>query len=106
MEPLRSDRTVRKSPLHLHEFSLIEQKVIPLSPFEWEWKPLFDVYVRIHALEAGWHYVNGSLSVDGSSSLLWQMVCPKLVNEPNRKIEIKFVCDLVKTQTFPNRSLL
>ena len=28
-----------------------------LSPFEWEWKPFFDVYYRLHALEAAWPYV-------------------------------------------------
>jgi hypothetical protein len=51
----------------IHEFSLIDQKAVPLSPFEWEWKPLFDVYYRLHALDAAWPYVYAHLGEDESS---------------------------------------
>ncbi|MCG7343935.1 hypothetical protein MHZ92_07310 [Sporosarcina sp. ACRSL] len=54
--PLRKIEAGDSPNVFIHESSLMDQKVIPLSPFEWEWKPLFELFYRLHLLEAGWPY--------------------------------------------------
>ena len=56
-----------ENPVFIHKFSIIEQNGAPLVPFEWEWKPLFDVYFRWHALEAAWPYIAVHLGDDDTS---------------------------------------
>ncbi|MBE1555678.1 hypothetical protein [Sporosarcina limicola] len=65
--PLRSISLTENPGVFIHESSLIDQKVVPLSPFEWEWKPLFELYYRLHILDAGWTYVSGHLGGDTKS---------------------------------------
>ena len=65
--PLRKLELSENPAVFIHDFSLIDQKAVPLFPFEWEWKPLFDVYYRLHALDAAWPYVYAHLGDDESS---------------------------------------
>ncbi|MCZ2257558.1 SWIM zinc finger family protein [Sporosarcina sp. G11-34] len=65
--PLRTIELNENPAVFIHEFSLIDQKAIPLAPFEWEWKPLFDVYYRLQVLDAAWPYVYAHLGDDESS---------------------------------------
>ena len=58
---------------------MIDQKVIPLMPFEWEWKPLFELYYRLHVLDAGWTYAKRIWAAI-VFFFLRKMVCTKLVN--------------------------
>lgn len=67
MNPIRTIGLNENPAVFIHKFSLIEQKATPLYPFEWEWKPLFDVYYRLHALEAAWPYVYFHLGENASS---------------------------------------
>lgn len=67
MNPIRTIGFNENPAVFIHKFSLIEQKSTPLYPFEWEWKPLFDVYYRLHALEAAWPYVYFHLGENASS---------------------------------------
>jgi len=67
MNPIRTIGYMENPAVFIHKFSIIEQKAAPLVPFEWEWKPLFDVYFRWHALEAAWPYVAVHLGEQGTS---------------------------------------
>ena len=67
MNPIRTIGLNENPAVFIHKFELINQKATPLSPFEWEWKPLFDVFYRLHALEASWPYVQFHLGADNSS---------------------------------------
>lgn len=67
MNPIRIIGFKENPAVFIHKFSLIEQKATPLIPFEWEWKPLFDIFYRLHALEAAWPYVCYHLGEDASS---------------------------------------
>ena len=67
MNPIRTIGLNENPAVFIHKFSIIEQNATPLVPFEWEWKPLFDVYFRWHALEAAWPYVLFHLGEKGSS---------------------------------------
>ena len=67
MNPIRIIALMENPAVFIHKFSLIEEKAMPLIPFEWEWKPLFDIYYRLHALEAAWRYVHFHLGEDASS---------------------------------------
>ena len=67
MNPIRTIGLNENPAVFIHKFELINQKAMPLSPFEYEWKPLFDVYYRLHALEAAWPYVQFHLG-EGNSS--------------------------------------
>ncbi len=67
MNPIRIIGLNENPAVFIHKFSMIEQKATPLYPFEWEWKPLFDVYYRLHALEAAWPYIYFHLG-EGQSS--------------------------------------
>ena len=50
---------------------LIDQKAAPLIPFEYEWKPLFELYYRLHVLNAGWTYVKNHLGGEPTSSFFY-----------------------------------
>lgn len=65
--PLRHFELAENPGAFIHESNLIEQKVKPLFPFEWEWKPLFELYYRLHMLDAAWPYVAGHLKGDSLS---------------------------------------
>ncbi|WP_203248477.1 hypothetical protein [Sporosarcina beigongshangi] len=66
-QSLRTIQTSENPGVFIHETSLIDQKAIPLIPFEWEWKPLFELYYRLHVLDAGWTYVQTHLGGQSSS---------------------------------------
>ncbi len=59
--PLRRIRMDENPGVFIHESSMMDQRAIPLTPFEWEWKPLFELYYRLHVLDAGWSYVSRQL---------------------------------------------
>ncbi|MFC5589143.1 hypothetical protein ACFPRA_09610 [Sporosarcina soli] len=61
-QPLRTFDQSDNPGIFIHESSLIDQKAIPLTPFEWEWKPLFELYYRLHLLDAGWAYIQTHLN--------------------------------------------
>ncbi|WP_301107069.1 hypothetical protein [Sporosarcina sp.] len=50
----------------LHYTSKIEQQKTRLSPFEWEWKPLFTLYYELTLLQASWPFLNSELSSNDS----------------------------------------
>ncbi|WP_252501963.1 hypothetical protein [Sporosarcina sp. Marseille-Q4943] len=60
-KPLRDIGPGDNPNVFIHESSLLDQKVIPLSPYEFEWKPLFELFYRLHLLEAGWSFAHGHL---------------------------------------------
>lgn len=60
-KPLRQIGPSDNPNVFIHESSLMDQKVIPLSPFEWEWKPLFELFYRLHLLDAGWSFAREHL---------------------------------------------
>lgn len=60
-KPLRTFDKTDNPGIFIHESSQIDQKAIPLTPFEWEWKPLFELYYRLHVLDAGWAYIQKHL---------------------------------------------
>lgn len=66
-QPLRAIEMSENPGVFIHETSLIDQKAIPLTPFEWEWKPLFELYYRLHVLDAGWSYINAHLGKSTAS---------------------------------------
>lgn len=57
MNPIRIIGLNENPAIFIHKFSLIDQKAKSLAPFEWEWKPIFELYYRLHALEAAWPYI-------------------------------------------------
>ncbi|EGQ26622.1 hypothetical protein HMPREF9372_1309 [Sporosarcina newyorkensis 2681] len=50
----------------LHYVSKIEQQKTRLSPFEWEWKPLFSLYYQLTVLRAAWPFLKGELASNDS----------------------------------------
>lgn len=66
-QPLRSIQDADSQGLFSHECHLIEQKVVPLIPFEWEWKPIFELYYRLHTLEASWRFLSAYLDRESTS---------------------------------------
>ncbi|MEZ7172477.1 hypothetical protein [Sporosarcina sp. OR05] len=72
--PLRNMDPRENANVFIHETSLMDQKVIPLAPFEWEWKPLFDLFYRLHVVDAAWSYVQ--VHLDDSNQFTyreWQL---------------------------------
>ncbi len=67
MNPIRVIALRENPAVFIHKFSLIEQDLAPLYPYEWEWKPFFDIYIRLHALEAAWPYVSFHLGEESST---------------------------------------
>ncbi|WP_172371401.1 SWIM zinc finger family protein [Sporosarcina jiandibaonis] len=67
MNPIRIIGLNENPAVFIHKFELIDQKSRSLTPFEYEWKPLFDVYYRLHALEAAWPYIYFHLGGSGSN---------------------------------------
>ncbi|CAM3134094.1 hypothetical protein FITA111629_05375 [Filibacter tadaridae] len=65
--PLRKIDLAENPGVFIHETSLIDQKAVSLSPYEWEWKPLFELYYRLHVLDAAWAYVYDHLGEDTSA---------------------------------------
>ena len=61
--PLRDMNPSESPNVFLHESSLLDQKMIPLSPFEYEWKPLFELFYRLHLLDAAWTYLYAHLEL-------------------------------------------
>ncbi|GKV66249.1 MULTISPECIES: hypothetical protein [unclassified Sporosarcina] len=58
----------------LHYASKIEQQKTRLSPFEWEWKPLFTLYYELTLLQAAWPFLNSELSSNDSYQYgKWQL---------------------------------
>ncbi|HJF34161.1 MAG TPA: SWIM zinc finger family protein [Sporosarcina psychrophila] len=66
-KPLRTIGMAENPGVFIHESSIIDQKATPLIPFEYEWKPLFELYYRLHVLDAGWAYVKGHLGGEPTS---------------------------------------
>lgn len=66
-QPLRTIDMAENPGVFIHESSIVNQKATPLIPFEYEWKPLFELYYRLHVLDAGWTYVKGHLSGEPTS---------------------------------------
>lgn len=50
----------------LHYASTIEQQKKRLSPFEWEWKPLFSLYYQLNLLRAAWPFLQRELALNDS----------------------------------------
>ncbi|PIC64021.1 hypothetical protein CSV79_08865 [Sporosarcina sp. P13] len=50
----------------LHYASKIEQQKTRLSPFEWEWKPLFSLYYQLTLLRAAWPFLRSELASNDS----------------------------------------
>ncbi|MER2088866.1 MAG: SWIM zinc finger family protein [Sporosarcina sp.] len=66
-QPLRKIGLTENPGVFIHETSLIDQRATSLIPFEYEWKPLFELYYRLHVLDAGWPYVKGHLGGEPTS---------------------------------------
>ncbi|WP_339251883.1 hypothetical protein NSQ43_16175 [Sporosarcina sp. FSL W8-0480] len=60
-KPLREMDSNESPNVFIHEASLLDQKVIPLSPFEYEWKPLFELFYRMHLIDSAWEYLRMQL---------------------------------------------
>lgn len=66
MEPIRTIDLSENPSIFIHSFSLIEDKAMPLAPFEWEWKPLFNLFFHLHAINAAWSYIQYHLDEDAT----------------------------------------
>lgn len=73
--PLRKLTLSTNSSVFTYECAEIENSVRPLMPFEYEWKPLFDLYYRLHLLDAAWDYAASVLAANHSqySYGTWQI---------------------------------
>lgn len=98
--PLRTIELQENPAVFIHEFSLIEQKAIPLTPFEWEWKPLFDVYYRLQALDAAWPYVYAHLGDNESSFSYGKWYVKNWVTDQLRKLHDSVVALSTKPKLF------
>ncbi len=74
-EPLRSFSVDDAPHMFLQEADQIRQRCIPLTPFEWEWRPIFQLYFTLTRLEASFHYVEHQLSTltEAQSYDYWQL---------------------------------
>ena len=100
MRPLRTIDPHENPAVFIHEFSLIDQKAIPLAPFEWEWKPLFDVYFRLQALDAAWPYVYAHLGDDESSFSYGKWYVKNWMTDQLRKLQDSVVAVASKPRLF------
>ncbi|WP_040287530.1 hypothetical protein [Sporosarcina koreensis] len=73
--PLRKLTPAVNSSVFTYECAEIENRVRPLMPFEYEWKPLFDLYYRLHLLDAAWAYISDVLDAGHSQHAYgtWQV---------------------------------
>lgn len=66
MKPL-ADMDSKDGPTgFLHYVSKIEHQKTRLSPFEWEWKPLFSLYYQLTLFQAAWPFLKNELSANDS----------------------------------------
>lgn len=87
MNPIRIIGLNENPAVFTHKFSLIDQKAAPLYPFEWEWKPVFNLYYRLHALEAAWPYLNYHLGNRENSFSYGKWYVKNWLTEQFRQIE-------------------
>lgn len=67
LQPIQEMDLGENPSIFIHKFSIINQKAAPLYPFEWEWRPLFDLFYRLNALKIAWPYVSYYLDNDARS---------------------------------------
>lgn len=67
LQPMKEIELSENPSIFIHKFSVINQKAAPLYPFEWEWRPLFDLFYRLNALKIAWPYVGFHLDNDARS---------------------------------------
>lgn len=87
MNPVRVMSFNENPAVFTHKFSLIDQKAAALYPFEWEWKPVFDIYYRLHALEAAWPYLAYHLANQANSFSYGKWYVKNWLTEQFEKIE-------------------
>lgn len=87
MNPIRIIGLNENPAVFIHKFSLIEQNATSLYPFEWEWKPLFDIYYRLHAMEAAWPYIHYHLGDEANSFSYGKWYVRNWVTEQFGKIQ-------------------
>lgn len=87
MNPIRIISLNENPAVFTHKFSLIDQKAAALYPFEWEWKPVFDLYYRLHALEAAWPYLSYHLANQANSFSYGKWYVKNWLTEQFEKIE-------------------
>lgn len=87
MNPIRVIGLNENPAVFIHKFSLIDQKAATLYPFEWEWKPVFDLYYRLHALEAAWPYLSYHLANQQNSFSYGKWYVKNWLTEQFSKIE-------------------
>lgn len=73
--PLRKLTASTNSSVFTYECTEIENNIRPLIPFEFEWKPLFNLYYRLYLLDAAWDYASSILSTSHSKHAYgtWQI---------------------------------
>lgn len=73
--PLRKLTLSTNSSVFTYECAEIENRVKPLMPFEYEWKPLFELFYRLHLVDAAFEYASSILSSSNSqhSYGTWQI---------------------------------
>ncbi|MBB4823215.1 hypothetical protein HNO89_000433 [Sporosarcina luteola] len=62
-DPLRAMDPYESPNVFLHEAAQIGQRMLPLAPFEYEWKPLFELYYRLTLLDAALPYLQVNLKL-------------------------------------------
>lgn len=67
LQPMKEIDLGENPSIFIHKFSIVNQKAAPLYPFEWEWRPLFDLFYRLNALKISWSYVSYYLDNDARS---------------------------------------
>ncbi len=87
MNPIRIIGFNENPAIFIHKFSLINQKSFSLSPFEWEWKPIFELYYRLHALDAAWPYIYYHLGDSENSFSYGKWYVKNWLTEQFEKIE-------------------
>jgi len=74
-EPLRTFSRDDAPHLFLHEAEQIRKRCIPLTPYEWEWQPIFTLYFSLIRLDASLTYVDEQFATltESQSYDYWQL---------------------------------
>ncbi len=74
-EPLRTFSVSDAPHLFLHEAEQIRKRCIPLTPYEWEWQPIFTLYFSLIRLDASLPYIDEQFATltENQSYDYWQL---------------------------------
>ncbi|GKV57426.1 hypothetical protein NCCP2222_33730 [Sporosarcina sp. NCCP-2222] len=77
MDPIRALSPSESASVFLHETDQAGQRMLPLSPFEYEWKPLFELYYQLLLIDAAMPYLQKNMDLitgDAQHYPEWQLL--------------------------------